>query len=192
LRYGLDFQPEIDYVFIQPATDYSLFGKPLEWTAFPRFVLADRRCGHFGEWPPGTAGHASRIPIAKQWKGCNMERIHFIEIKGKKILIEDFSGLKPGEEFNRTLETARQIIASQPPKSVLALFDATDAYFDKDSLSALGDFVKQNTPFVKFSCAIGIKGLLVVALQAVTRLGGRSFKIFSTKEEAIEHLTSLE
>jgi hypothetical protein len=121
-----------------------------------------------------------------------MERIHFIEVKGKKILIEDFSGLKPGEEFSRTLETARRTIAGEPPKSVLALFDATDAYFDKDSLSALGDFVKQNTPFIKLACAVGIKGLLVVALQAVTRLGGRSFKMFSTREEAIEHLTSLE
>jgi len=117
-----------------------------------------------------------------------MERIRFIEYKGQKILIEDFSGLKPGEEFDETLETARQIIASQPPQSVLALFDATNASFDREALNAMGRFVKQNTPYIKKACTVGIKGLLVVALQAVSRLGGRSFHTFDTREEALEFL----
>ncbi|MBN1896070.1 hypothetical protein JW906_16410 [bacterium] len=117
-----------------------------------------------------------------------MDRIRFIEYKGKNILIEDFSGLKPGEEFDKTLETARQTIASQPPKSVLALFDATNASFNMEALNAMSGFVKQNTPYIKKACAVGIKGLLVVALQTVTRLGGRSFHTFDTRDEALEFL----
>jgi hypothetical protein len=120
-----------------------------------------------------------------------MERIQWLDFKGRKILIEDFSGVKPGDEFRETLAKASRAIASQPPKSVLALFDATDANFDMESLTALGEFVKQNTPFVKFSCAVGITGLLVVALQAVQRVGGRDFKMFSDRQEALEFLAGL-
>jgi hypothetical protein len=121
-----------------------------------------------------------------------MERIQWIDVKGRKILLEDFSGFKPGDEFKETLARARQEIAGQPPKSVLALFDATDANFDMESITALGDFVKQNTPFIKYACVVGITGLLVVALQAVSRVGGRDFKMFSTRQEAMDFLAGLD
>jgi hypothetical protein len=121
-----------------------------------------------------------------------MERIHWMEVQGKKILIEDFSGLKPGEEFDLTVRKAKEAIGNQPPKSVLAVFDATDANFDMEAINSLGDFVKDNTPFIKFACVVGIKGLLVVALQAVSRVGGRDFKVFSARQEAIDYLAGLE
>jgi hypothetical protein len=121
-----------------------------------------------------------------------MERIRFIEHKGKNILLEDFSEVKPGEEFNKILEQARLMIMSQPPKSVLALFDATGANFDMEALTALGDFVKKNTPHVKYATVVGISGLLTIALQAVQRVGGRDFKVCSSREEAMDFLAGLE
>lgn len=121
-----------------------------------------------------------------------MERIRFVEHKGKSILLEDFSAVKPGEEFQQTLEQAGLAIRSQPPKSVLALFDATNANFDMESLTALGEFVKKNTPFIKFAAVVGITGLLTIALQAVQRVGGRDFKVCSTREEALDFLAGLE
>jgi hypothetical protein len=127
-----------------------------------------------------------------QQGGFIMERIRFVEHKGKSILLEDFSGVKPGEEFKQTLDHARLAIVSQPPKSVLALFDATGANFDMDSLTALGDFVKSNTPFIKYAAVVGITGLLTIALQAVQRVGGRDFKVCSSREEAMDFLAGLE
>ncbi len=121
-----------------------------------------------------------------------MERIRFIEHKGKSILLEDFSAVKPGEEFKQTLDQAVRTIRSKPPKSVLAVFDATDSNFDMESLTALGDFVKKNTPFMKFAAVVGITGLLTIALQAVERVGGRDFKVCSTREEAMDFLAGLE
>lgn len=121
-----------------------------------------------------------------------MERIRFVEHKGKRILLEDFSAVKPGDEFKQTLDQAALTIRSQPPKSVLAVFDATDANFDMESLTALGEFVKKNTPFMKYATVVGITGLLTIALQAVQRVGGRDFKVCSTREEAMDFLAGLE
>ena len=36
-----------------------------------------------------------------------MERVSFIECKGKRILLEDFSRMSPGKEFSRTIAKAQ-------------------------------------------------------------------------------------
>ena len=89
-----------------------------------------------------------------------MERVRFVQHKGKNILLEDFSGLAPGKELMETIDVARKTIASQPPKSVLAVMDATNAHYDNEALGALKEFVKANTPHVKASSVVGITGLL--------------------------------
>ncbi|MFO7889423.1 MAG: STAS/SEC14 domain-containing protein [bacterium] len=119
-----------------------------------------------------------------------MERIKFIDHKGKEILLEDFSGLKPGEEFDKTLEEAKKTIHSQPASSVLALFDATDAYFNSDVMGKMKIFTKSNNPYMKAVAVVGITGLLKIALITVTRFTGRDFKSFNTREEALEWLVT--
>jgi hypothetical protein len=118
-----------------------------------------------------------------------MERIGFIDYEGKQILLEDFSELKPGEEFIQTIAMAKQMIASQPPKSVLALMDATNARFNTEALSLLSDFVKSNTPYIKCAVVVGIEGLLKVALSTISQISGRAFHTFSNREEAKKFLS---
>ena len=117
-----------------------------------------------------------------------MERIQWVEYQGFKIILEDFSNIEPGEEFLSTLDKARAEIHSQPEKSVLALFDATDARFDQDSLSRMKNFVNSNTPYIRAAAVVGVKGLAQVALMAVTRFSKRSFQTCDTREEAMEWL----
>ena len=121
-----------------------------------------------------------------------MERIRMIEYKGKTILLEDFSNLQPGPEFYRELEKAVQLTRSQPPKSVLTLFDATNSQFDAGVLTALKNFVKGNTPFIKYSAVVGMKGLKQIGLAAVSKAAGRPLELFDTREEALDFLTGLE
>jgi hypothetical protein len=118
-----------------------------------------------------------------------MEKVRFVQYKGKKILLEDFSGLEPGKEFTETLDIARKTIASQPPKSVLAVLDATNAHYDNETLGLLKDFVKANTPYIKAATVVGITGLLGIALRTVVAFSGRSFEQFKTREEAMNWLT---
>ncbi len=119
------------------------------------------------------------------------DRVHFFQHKGKSILLEDYSNLSPGPEFLDTLKKAQETIGHQPQKSVLALVDVSNSHFDMESLNAFGKFVKANTPFIKCTVVVGVKGLVEVGLMAVSRLGGRSFETFDTKEEALDYLIAL-
>jgi len=119
-----------------------------------------------------------------------MDRTKFIEHKDKQILLVDFSGIKPGEEFNEAVEESKKIIHSQPEKSVLALFDATDGHFDQEVINKLKEFAASNTPYIKTSALVGVTGLLNIALMTISKFAGRDFKTFSTREEALEWLVT--
>jgi hypothetical protein len=115
-----------------------------------------------------------------------------MEYKGKTILLEDFSDMRPGQVFFDNLRKAQYLIRSRPLESVLALFDATGSTFNVEVLSALKDFVKGNTPHIKCSAVVGIKGLMQVGLAAVGKVAGRPFRLFDTREKALEFLAGLE
>lgn len=119
-----------------------------------------------------------------------MERIYWMEYQGQKILIEDFSNMKPGEAFVQLLEQAREQIHSQPEGSVLALFDATGAIFNMDVIEVVKEFVRSNTPYVKAAAVVGIQGLLKVAMQSVNMAARRSFKLVKSREEGMDWLMS--
>lgn len=117
-----------------------------------------------------------------------MGRVKFVQYKGISILIEDFSNLYPGKEFLDTIAAARALIASQPPKSVLALLDATSAHYDTEILAAMKGFVKANGPYIKCAVVVGISGLANIALTTLTNVSGRSFRTFSDRQSAMEYL----
>jgi hypothetical protein len=119
-----------------------------------------------------------------------MERINFLQFKGVSILIEDFTNLRPGQEFLDTIQTAQTLIAKQPPKSVLAVLDATNASYNSEILAKMKDFVQANTPYIKCATVVGITGLLSVALITMSKASGRDFNNFATRQEAIDFLVA--
>ncbi len=121
-----------------------------------------------------------------------MKRVQFITYKGKRILLEDFTFMQPGKEYGKLIKETQKMIANEPLKSVLAVFDATGCSFTKESLKQTLDFTKANTPYIKGTTVIGISGLLQIALSAVTDFAGRDFHEFPTREEAMDYLVTLE
>jgi hypothetical protein len=122
-----------------------------------------------------------------------MGRINFVQHKGKSILVEDFSNMKPPkdmDEFLRTVKEAHQAFTSQPQKSVLAVFDVTNSSFNTEVISILKDFVKSNTPYVKCTVIVGLTGLMKIALTTVSTLTGRSFQVFPTRQAAMDFLVT--
>lgn len=117
-----------------------------------------------------------------------MGRVNVVDHKGKRILIQDFSGLHPGEELDRTIDAAKAYIASQPEKSVLSVFDATSAVYNTAVLAALKDFTAHNKPYMKASTVVGAEGILSIAVMAVSRFSGRSFKGFKDRQSAMDWL----
>ena len=119
-----------------------------------------------------------------------MTRVQFVTYKGKKIFVEDFSNMKPGPDFLNQMNLAQKTIAGEPPKSVLALFDATGVSFNNEILTAMKNFTKENTPFIKAAATVGISGLVSIAMAGVSKFSGREFVNFKTREEAKEWLIS--
>jgi hypothetical protein len=117
-----------------------------------------------------------------------MERVAFSTYKGKNILVEDFTNMSATPEFFEQIKAAQKIIASQPAKSVLAVFDATNTHYNAEMLSTMKEFTKANSPFVKAAAVVGIVGLLKIALTAVGSASGRPFVTFPDRQAAMEWL----
>jgi hypothetical protein len=117
-----------------------------------------------------------------------MGRIGTVEHLGKRILLMDFTGLRPGEEFERSIAEAKAYIAGQPAKSVRSVFDATGAVYNATALGVLKDFTKHNEPHMRASAVVGVEGLLNVALVAVSKFTGRTFKTFPDRRSAMDWL----
>jgi hypothetical protein len=117
-----------------------------------------------------------------------MGRINVVEHQGRRILVQDFSGMRAGEEFDRSIAEARAFIASQPAHSVLSLFDASKAVYNAAALAELKDFTKHNEPYMKASAVVGVEGILSVALMAVSKFSGRTFRSFADRQSAMDWL----
>ena len=96
----------------------------------------------------------------------------------------DVSNFTPGVDFKQFISNTRKIISEQPKNSLLTLFDATDSYFDNETISILKKFTASNKPYVKASAVIGIAGLKKMMLEIISKFSGRTFKQYRTREEA--------
>jgi hypothetical protein len=117
-----------------------------------------------------------------------MSRIGFVEHRGRQILVMDFSHLRPGEQFRAVVAEAKVCLARQPAKSVRSIFDATGAASNIEVIHALQDFAKHNEPFIRASAVVGVEGLLHLALTAVSKFSGRTFKTFDDRQSAMDWL----
>ncbi|MBN1779885.1 STAS/SEC14 domain-containing protein [bacterium] len=116
------------------------------------------------------------------------DRIRFFEHSGKKILLLDVSGMKPGESFIRFIDSAKQVIRTKPENSLLTLFDATDSYFNNATIDMLKEFTAGNKSYVRASAVVGITGLKKVMLNFISKFSSRTFKQSDTREEAMDWL----
>jgi hypothetical protein len=119
-----------------------------------------------------------------------MGRINFNQYKGKSILFVDFTNLRPGDEFLETVNEVQKLIARQPPNSVLAVFDATNARYDIEVVARMKTFVKANTRYIRKSAVVGISGLMLIALNALSNVSGRKFPVFETQQAALDYLVA--
>src|SRR4030042_6835694 len=117
-----------------------------------------------------------------------VERIRFIKHAGRDILLLDFSNFN-ADDFFEAIDFAKDVIASQPEKSLLTLTDVTGARFDKYVTMELKEFASHNHPYVKAAAVVGVKGLKEVILNTIMLFSERKFHAFDSIEDAKEWLT---
>jgi hypothetical protein len=77
--------------------------------------------------------------------------------------------------------------------SVRALVNVTDATFNMEVASAMQEFVKDNTAYIKGSAIFGLSGLQSVVYRTIVTVTGRSnLKVCGTEQEAKDYLVGLE
>ncbi len=117
-----------------------------------------------------------------------MERVRFIQHKGKRVLLLDFRNCTP-EEVASISAQVRQTVMQEPKDSVLALADFTGAQFSRDAVTRIKETTAMDRPFVKRAAWVGTENLPKVFYDAIRTFSVREFPVFNTREEALEYLT---
>jgi hypothetical protein len=104
----------------------------------------------------------------------SLDTIKFIEHKGKKILLIDFSQ-KTAEEVLELIPDVKNIVIKQPLNSLLTLIDVSNTHYNTTVIQTLKELTRANKPYVKASAVVGITAMLKIILQTVTRFSGRKF-----------------
>ena len=87
-----------------------------------------------------------------------MDRVKWIEHKGKRILHEDFSGLQDPKEIYEVTDTSTALICKQPEASVLLLTDVTGARYNPSVVNRLKENTKLTNPYMKAYVIVGDQG----------------------------------
>lgn len=116
-----------------------------------------------------------------------MDRVRFLDHKGKQLLVIDFSDCSPTAVL-RTIEMAKSFIKQQSEGSLLTLTVATNARFDFEVVRALKDYTSQNKRYVRAAAVVGIGGLQKIILNTVVRFTGRTFGLFDDFKKASDWL----
>ena len=106
-----------------------------------------------------------------------MERVRFLQHKGKQLLHLDFSRAK-ADEVITIIDRAKAVIGAQPEGSVRTLTDVTDATFNTPVSEAMKDLVNHNKRFVIASAVVGVTGLKQIIYNAVVKFSGRNLVAF--------------
>jgi len=117
-----------------------------------------------------------------------MERTRFIDHRGTRILVLDYSGVKSADDALREIDNSRRIVALQPPKSLLVLTNVREARYNTAVLQALKELASHNEPYVKASAIVGMSGLHRIAYQAVILFSRRKIQVFDEEAPAMDWL----
>lgn len=120
----------------------------------------------------------------------SVERTYFIEHRGARILLLDFSHVMDEQVAMATIGEARRIVAGQPHGSLLTLTNVEGSHFDSNIVGALRELVEHNRPFVRAGAVVGLSGLMRVVFSTLVHLTGRNIRAFDQVEEAKDYLAA--
>jgi hypothetical protein len=122
-----------------------------------------------------------------------MERTRFIEHQGKRILLLDYTDLgDDGNELRAHIARSKEIIAAEPPGSVLTLTDVRSSRITPANVKAMQDLVKHNAEYVKWSAVVvGLTGVYLTGFRAIQALTRRkNLRSFGGLDEAKDWLVA--
>ena len=115
------------------------------------------------------------------------QRVDFINHKGKRVLMIDFTGSIP-EEFAPIIARIRTLVTNEPKGSALTLIDASGMRLGVKMIQALKDLANDDKAYVRASAVVGVGGPLGVLMEGVEKFSGRTFKRHDSRDQALDWL----
>lgn len=115
------------------------------------------------------------------------DRIHFIEHKGKQILLIDLSHTT-AHQMQLLLEQVRITVAQHARESLLTLGDFEGAEIDHAVAMKVKEVLTLDRPFVKKTALVGTEKIPHAFLENFHNFSQRDLPTFKTREEAMDWL----
>ena len=115
------------------------------------------------------------------------DRIHFIEHRGKQILLCDCSHAN-AHEMQLLLEYARITVAKHARGSIVTLADLTGATVDHAVAIKIKEVMTLDRPFVKKTAWVGTESIPHAFMENFRSFSQREIVTFKTREEAMDWL----
>jgi hypothetical protein len=115
------------------------------------------------------------------------DRIHFIEHKGKQILLCDFTNAT-AHQMLLLVEHVRVTVAQHARESVVTLGDYTGAQVDRTVATKLKEVLTLDRPFVRKTAWVGTEHIPHAFMESFHTFSQRQVVTFKTREEAMDWL----
>ena len=123
------------------------------------------------------------------FRGVSVERVRFIEHRGQRVLLLDYSGLTDEREMLELVEERTDVVSREPRGSVLTLADLTGVQLTKLVIQRVKEANVLDHPFVRRAALVGIESAQPKgAVEAVGTFAAKHFGQFATRAEALDWL----
>lgn len=119
-----------------------------------------------------------------------MARTRWIQSGPHRILLSDFTGMRPGEWIEAILYE-HELILAEPAGSVLLLSDFTGARFTPDVAKVLDAKGHEHTDRMRASAVVGPTASMRLAMSNTSRQAGRALQAVDSREEGIRYLVGI-
>ena len=122
-----------------------------------------------------------------------MPTVREITYRNVRILSVDVSDTTATDYAGliQLMETAKELIASKPPNSVLCLNNVGKVNFNNQVLEALQQYMEHNRPYIKKAAVIGLDGLKKIVFKGIIKLTHRdNIRDFEKEQEALDWLAA--
>jgi len=117
------------------------------------------------------------------------DRIHFIEHKGRRVLMIDLSHAT-AQQMHLLLEHVRITVAQHARESLLTLGDFEGAEIDHSVAMKIKEVLTLDRPFVKKGAFVGTDKIPHAFLENFHNFSQRDIPTFKTREEALDWLVA--
>lgn len=120
-----------------------------------------------------------------------MGRVGFIEHRGQRVLLIDYSNLRDEREMLEMIEDRKEMVSKEPPGSVLTLADVSGANVGRQAMQAIKEANAMERPFVRRAALVGADTITPKGtVEAVGTFAAKDWGRFATRAEALDWLVA--